>query len=447
MPMTRPAWPLILLALLGALSGCGESAFELDLEPAFEPGGLTVEGSLTSACPALARKAVVAVGDDGRGHPATNAADGSLTTYWSHWGQGSWLQVDLGASTDVAGFGVAWYRGHLRTAQFSVALSEDGQAFAPAYSGQSNGRIQVETFAKRKARYVRLIVNGSTESDWATVYELTACGGAAVGGSGGTLDEEGVQMLNATNPQGSAWRLGSKDPNSDPELEVDGEGNASRTEDFWTARPREGGLASGGTQLTLRLHVNVSASNGKQATSHSTMAQQGYMVSPRDLRNLEMTGYFRVRASRGDDTLSMKVRGGSHTDSSPSSSACIGVLAQFSGQGSQLWEKELFHPKTPKYGVNKLVEYGSLRDRWVGVKAVVFNVAGNTQAVSQLWVDSDPFDAAGKPRNGWKRVYEYVDSAGTPVTWGGKYETWRIDEAGAVDFKLLSVREIVPPRS
>jgi hypothetical protein len=176
------------------------------------------------------------------------------------------------------------------------------------------------------------------------------------------------------------------------------------------------------------------------------MAAKGYMVSPKDLRNLELTGFFRVREIVDPhEALTMKLRGGAHTDSSPSSAACIGLLVRYSGEGTDIWEKELFHPTTPRFDVTKLASHGDVQEKWFGVKSVVYNVDGNATGVSELYVDNDPFDAAGKPKNNWTKIYRWVDADKTPVIWGGKYETFRFDQAGYVDFKTLSVREIVPP--
>ena len=71
-------------------------------------------------------------------------------------------------------------------------------------------------------------------------------------------------------------------------------------------------------------------------------------------------------------------------------------------------------------------------------------------AKSEIWVDES--------NNGnWVKVYEYIDSGGlgregvqcggSPdqiINWGGPVATFRWDEAGDVDFKNLSVREISP---
>lgn len=261
-----------------------------------------------------------------------------------------------------------------------------------------------------------------------------------------TLDPDGVELKMPIDPNGSAWRLGAKDPNTDPEVVLrNAEGPVEKKDDYWTATSE-----SAGKKATFRINVTVKASQGAQESNHAKLAERGYMVSPKDIRNLEMTGYFRVHGvADPEEAITMKVRGGQHTGDDDPRAACIGLLTEFTDADTRLWEKELFHPTTPRTQVNRLVTHGPLEDKWVGVKAIVYNLPGDEAAVSEAWIDTDPFDAAGKPKNQWKKVYEYVDEApgfgGRPVTWGGKTETWRIDAVETIDFKLLSVHEIVPP--
>jgi hypothetical protein len=253
------------------------------------------------------------------------------------------------------------------------------------------------------------------------------------------IDPDGVELKAKRNPNGSAWRLGAKDPNTDPEVVLRFAASVTKEADYWKATAE--------SNLSFRINVNVKASQGDQESDHATLAKNGYMVSKSDLRNLEMTGYFRVHdVNDQSEGISIKVRGGQHTGSNDPRAACIGLVTEYTDGSTSLWEKELFHPTTPKAKVTKLETHPPLEDKWVGLKAVVWNIDGDTKSVSEMWIDTDPFDAAGKPKNGWKKVYTVTDDGsfgGRAVTWGGKYATWRIDAAKTIDFKLLSVHEII----
>ena len=157
--------------------GCGEGA---DSMPDDED--TAVEASALGACATqLAISSVTASGAEA-GNPASQAIDGDLTTRWSNFGVGSTLTADLGATKSVCSVGVAWYKGTLRASSYTVSVSTTGSTFTTVFSGQSSGTsnaLEVVSFAATAARYVRITVNGNTESDWASITEL------AVTGSGG----------------------------------------------------------------------------------------------------------------------------------------------------------------------------------------------------------------------------------------------------------------------
>lgn len=161
-----------LLLLLGLAGACvNEVPADLtddDLQAAASCGGT------------LAPTAATASGAEA-GNPATNAIDKSLATRWSQLGIGSSLTVDLGKLYRVCAVNVAWYRGDVRTNDFSIELSSDGTAFQPGHDGSSSGTttgLESYPVTVRDARYVRLIVYGNTVNDWASVTELSAAGAA-----------------------------------------------------------------------------------------------------------------------------------------------------------------------------------------------------------------------------------------------------------------------------
>ena len=60
------------------------------------------------------------------------------------------------------------------------------------------------------------------------------------------------------------------------------------------------------------------------------------------------------------------------------------------------------------------------------------------------YIDLDPFDTSGQPKNNWVKVFEYLDQGNDVVSWSGRVSTWRIDEANNVYAKFLSMRSVLP---
>ena len=72
-----------------------------------------------------------------------------------------------------------WYNGNQRQYHFVIATSTDGTTFTNKFSGDSSGTTlnsEKYTFASTNARYVRVTVNGNTQNNYATLYELDVFG-------------------------------------------------------------------------------------------------------------------------------------------------------------------------------------------------------------------------------------------------------------------------------
>lgn len=137
-----------------------------------------------------------AIGDDGDDAVPQNAFDNNLQTRWSHNSVGSWILVDLGSSKAVCFVDIAWYRGSERSYDFIISLSEDGINFKDVHTSTSTGNsLSPERYtvvdsnpsssnqatAAENARYIRITVNGNTESDtdqnqWAAITEIDVNG-------------------------------------------------------------------------------------------------------------------------------------------------------------------------------------------------------------------------------------------------------------------------------
>lgn len=143
-------------------------------------------GGGTPECSEAPIASVRASGDDG--NVPANAIDGSLATRWSNLGKGSFLQADLGSAKTVCSASVAWYSGTTRRSTFRVMLSTDGTTFTQAFAGQSSGTtnaLQTYALSPTTARFVRIVVDGNTLNDWASITELRVGASAAAPSDGG----------------------------------------------------------------------------------------------------------------------------------------------------------------------------------------------------------------------------------------------------------------------
>jgi hypothetical protein len=255
---------------------------------------------------------------------------------------------------------------------------------------------------------------------------------------GPAVDAFGVELLNPTKAGGQTWagtgNLNS-DPRFDPQNTITANGDGS-----WKMRS---------TKVRMQVSTSAGYNGGAIDTQdRDTLAARGYMQSPSDWKNIEMTGYFRVNASNDwSDNIDLYARGGRHTDSSP----CEGssYKGQLTYDGKVRWAKESWHVS---YDFWPYATGTSPRNRWVGVKAIQrnVNVNGRTGVRLELWLDED------SDGRGFRKVYETVDAGdrfgdsthcggstgAMALTWGGPLAVYRWDSATDVDFKWLSVREI-----
>lgn len=183
------------------------------------------------------------------------------------------------------------------------------------------------------------------------------------------------------------------------------------------------------------------------------IAARGYMQSPNDWKNVEMTGQVKFN-SGSDDDWTWYARGGRNTGNGWPE-GCEGT--QYKGSleytsGRVRWAKEQWHVS---YVFSPWKDSSASGDhKFVGFKVVMYNflLDGKTAVKMESYVDPNN-------DNQWQKVYDWVDKGGwgsaggeckgTPdqiITWGGPQATFRWDNAN-IDIKNLSVREIVPPPS
>ena len=255
----------------------------------------------------------------------------------------------------------------------------------------------------------------------------------------------GIKKLYQTKNNGEEWYLNMNNPTSDSRF------NPQNT---ITRNPDESWKMKA-TQVRMAVYTSTGYDGDDIPTlDHSNIATKGYMLRPNDWRNFEMTQYVKVNTSPSDDNFSPNGRGGRHTGDGTPPVGCEGssMKGDVFFSGKVRFAKEQWHVsyvftslKTPTT---------SIEDKWIGIKFIVYNFLQNNNVVvkTELWLDTNNSGNFVKvdervDSGGWGT--EGTECGGAPdqiITWGGPITTFRWDTATDVDFKNLSVREIIPPQ-
>ena len=255
----------------------------------------------------------------------------------------------------------------------------------------------------------------------------------------------GIKKLYQTKNNGEEWYLNMNNPTSDSRF------NPQNT----ITRNPDGSWKMKATQVRMAVYTSTGYDGDDIPTlDHSNIATKGYMLRPNDWRNFEMTQYVKVNTSPSDDNFSPNGRGGRHTGDGTPPVGCEGssMKGDVFFSGKVRFAKEQWHVsyvftslKTPTT---------SIEDKWIGIKFIVYNFLQNNNVVvkTELWLDTNNSGNFVKvdervDSGGWGT--EGTECGGAPdqiITWGGPITTFRWDTATDVDFKNLSVREIIPPQ-
>ena len=256
------------------------------------------------------------------------------------------------------------------------------------------------------------------------------------------VDKFGIKEIYPTKPGGEEWFMNMQDPNHDKR----------------TSPPSMTQNPDGSWKVTSgKVRYGVFTSSGyhpdqiKYKTDEKAMEKQGYMQSPNDWKNIEMTG--QVKFVSGD-SWTWYARGGTHTGSG-NPLGCEGTAYKadlFYGSGQVRYAKEQWHVHYLFTGSKP--SPANSNGKFVGFKAVMYNIIqdGQTAVKLEIWVDTNN-------NNSWQKVFDHVDSGGWGddgqecggatdqiISWGGPIATFRWDNANNVSIKNLSVREIQPPQ-
>jgi hypothetical protein len=131
-------------------------------------------GQTTNSCVDTSVKSISASGST-QNFPPNNVIDNNFNTVWSYYGKGSWIQFDLGSSKNICSVNIAWYKGDARENNFVIATSSDGTTYKNILSSKSSGNtlsFDKYVIPTTSARYVKIIVNGNTQNDYASITEV-----------------------------------------------------------------------------------------------------------------------------------------------------------------------------------------------------------------------------------------------------------------------------------
>ena len=239
------------------------------------------------------------------------------------------------------------------------------------YAGLGGFVISNPVVAKNADRRLELFV---IEGDHALYHnsQLSAV-------SSGTLDKFGIKELYPTKANGEQWYFNMQNPTSDPQFNPNGVTLTKNADGSYQV-----------TSSSVRLQVYTSSGYHQNLITtydQQMLAQKGYMQSPNDWKNVEMTGYMKVNhfttsTTNGAAHIELLARGGTHTSSVP----CEGTAYHSNTYetGRVKFEKELEH--TAGYTTNDPEisgVTGTLQGKWIGFKAVFYTFPNGTVKLEQ----------------------------------------------------------------
>ena len=256
-----------------------------------------------------------------------------------------------------------------------------------------------------------------------------------------SFDKFGVLKIFQTKKDGQQWYLKSN-PNSDPQF----------SPQTMLTKNSDGSFKIKSTKVRMGVFTSSGFNPEKIDTlDHNKIAMAGYMQSPNDWRDVEITGYVKLNSGNNDNFV-WYARGARHTGfGAPAGCEGTAYKGDLFYDGNTRWTKEQWH--TGGYAFGEFGEnIGPISGKWVGFKVIMYNAVEKDKPVVklELWVDKNN-------NNNWIKANEKTDKGGWGnagrecggkgdqiITWGGPIAAFRWDGATDVDIKKFSVREIAP---
>ncbi len=268
-------------------------------------------------------------------------------------------------------------------------------------------------------------------------------------------DKFGITEIYPTKPGGEEWFMNMDDPQND-----------HRTDPQTTLIKNNDSSLSWKIKNT-EVRYNVFTSSGFQPRLITTLNQtelskKGYIQSPNDWKNVEMTGYFKINnftnsTANGAAHIELVARGAKNTNDEtlingyPEQCESTTYHSNTYETGRVKFEKDLQHIQgyttSDKEKLHAIEN--PLLGRWIGIKAVFYNMPNRFVKLEQF-IDKNS-------NNNWHKVLSYIDDGhwggGHPecggsnnqiITWGGPIAIFRWDNINDMDIKDFSIREIQP---
>jgi hypothetical protein len=262
------------------------------------------------------------------------------------------------------------------------------------------------------------------------------------------LDKFGIRMIYQSNKSGDSWFMNMNNPYKDTRSKPPTAMYKTQNNDgSWKIKNdlKSSELESG----PIWYSVFADGYDGTRITSqnHKIYYQRGYMHSPKDWKNVEMTAYFKVNNDSNNENLLWYIRGGIFNKET----RCEGTsyTTSMNTEGTVNVGKKQYHSFSVYAPPNKIEP---ILGKWIGLKFVVYNSHRDNKTTVNLEAWADLFN-----NNGWTKIYNFTDSGGWGtggdlcngskdqiIAWGGPDVHFRWDQQD-VDIRNLSVREIQPP--
>jgi hypothetical protein len=282
-------------------------------------------------------------------------------------------------------------------------------------------------------------INTTPNTDGSNPLPVTDNGGNTNPSNKAKTDKFGIRMLYPSKPNGEQWYIRSDHPEKDPQFRPQVPLSKNSDGSF---KVTEGKIRMGVWPSTGNHPEKITTYNEKE------LEKKGYMESPSDWRNVEITGYVKFNKGVNYDNFAWYARGGIHTNGKECEGTAYKGQLYYSGKTrfakEQWFVSYVFSPYKQSMG--------SMNGKWVGFKTAMYNVEknGHLAVKLEIWLD--------KSNDGnWQKVYDYIDDGGWGndgqncggrpdqiISWGGPLAAFRWDNADDVDIKDFSVREILP---
>lgn len=210
------------------------------------------------------------------------------------------------------------------------------------------------------------------------------------------------------------------------------------------------GFLNGNMNAQLKFRSTSGYTSGRINKDHGENHANGFMQDPKDFRNFEFSTYIYLTNAISNGYFRIHGRGGEAYGPLNLESTAVGIDLGFDGRIRAF--------KTRRYpDVNNFTPWangiGDLEGRWVGFKAVFYNVNDNNAVKYILYLDTDL-------SNKWEKQFEIVDdghgilggagsvgngSVGQPITWGGPlvfFKWFGCADPDGVLLQNVSLREI-----